>query len=412
MKTPHFFVTCAALAAWVSSLAAALPVVRWDGKIVQGENYELAFPFEVTGDGDAVAGSFFNGDIPVSSTGGSLKDNQLQLEFAHYGNTLKATLENGVLKGSYGNEQRGFKPFEARPQVAPVPAPNAPQIGGVWTIPTESEKGEKAWSLIVRQEGGKVFAAINRIDGDTGSIDGIWTGERFALQKFDGARGYTLDITPVADGSLALALRSSATRPAAKLTALRPEVATSRGLPPPNDPLNHLRIKNPDEPFRFSFPDLNGKIVSNDDPRFQGKVVVIAVGGSWCPNCHDEAPFLKEIYAKYRALGLEVVSFSFEEAAQLPEAKRLRAYIKKYDLNFTYLLGGDRKEVNAKLPQVENLNTWPASFVLGRDGRVRATHAGFAAPATGELHQELRRDFITTIEKLLAEPAPKVTASL
>jgi hypothetical protein len=33
------------------------------------------------------------------------------------------------------------------------------------------------------------------------------------------------------------------------------------------------------------------------------------------------------------------------------------------------------------VPQAVNLNTWPATFVIGRDGRVKAIHSGFAAPA-------------------------------
>jgi len=40
----------------------------------------------------------------------------------------------------------------------------------------------------------------------------------------------------------------------------------------------------------------------------------VNITGSWCPNCHDEAPFLAELYRKYRSQGLEVVALSFELA--------------------------------------------------------------------------------------------------
>ena len=83
-------------------------------------------------------------------------------------------------------------------------------------------------------------------------------------------------------------------------------------------------MKDPTEPFRFSFPDLDGKIVSNTDPRFQGKVVIVAIGGSWCPNCHDETPFLVELYKKYRKQGLEIVELSFEEEAQIKNPVRVQ----------------------------------------------------------------------------------------
>ena len=79
--------------------------------------------------------------------------------------------------------------------------------------------------------------------------------------------------------------------------------------------------------YDSAFPISNGRVVSNTDARFQGKVVLVAIGGSWCPNCHDEAPYLEELYRKYHAAGLEVVGLSFEEGDQLKDPARLRAFI-------------------------------------------------------------------------------------
>lgn len=75
------------------------------------------------------------------------------------------------------------------------------------------------------------------------------------------------------------------------ITALRPEQARAKGLPEPTDANQHTGVKDPTQPFNFSFPDLEGKIVSNTDARFRNKVVLINITGSWCPNCHDEAGF-------------------------------------------------------------------------------------------------------------------------
>ena len=57
-----------------------------------------------------------------------------------------------------------------------------------------------------------------------------------------------------------------------------------------------------------------------------------------------------------------------------------------------------------KVPQAVNLNTWPATLFVGRDGRVKVIHAGFAAPASGEFNDQLKTEFTSTIERLLAEP--------
>ena len=55
------------------------------------------------------------------------------------------------------------------------------------------------------------------------------------------------------------------------------------------------------------------------------------------------------------------------------------------------------------MPQAVNLNTWPATFFIGRDGKVKGVHSGFAAPASGPYHIALKEEFTSTIEKLLKE---------
>jgi len=132
-------------------------------------------------------------------------------------------------------------------------------------------------------------------------------------------------------------------------------------------------------------------------------VVIVAIGGSWCPNCHDEAPFLVELYRKYHSRGLEIVSLMFEDEDQLKDPARLRAFIKKYGIDFPVLLCGQQSELSAKVPQGVNLDSWPTTFYLGRDGRVRSVHAGFASAASGEFNTELRQEASSLIERLLAE---------
>src|SRR5262249_9941028 len=166
----------------------------------------------------------------------------------------------------------------------------------------------------------------------------------------------------------------------------------------------HTTIKDPNQPFTFSFPDLDGHLVSSHDTRFRGKVVVAVVTGTWCPNCHDEAQFLVQLHRKYRDRGLEVVALDFEEPEQQEDGlSRARAFIKKYGVEYPYLVAGSPMEMWEKVPQANNLNSWPTTLFIGRDGRVKAVHAGFASPASGEFHRRVREEFAATVERLLAE---------
>ena len=135
-----------------------------------------------------------------------------------------------------------------------------------------------------------------------------------------------------------------------------------------------------------------------------GKVVVVALAGSWCPNCHDEAPFLAELYRKYQSKGLEIVSLSFEEEAQKAKGyARLLAFNKRYGVTYPVVLAGDQADVAEKVPQIHNLNSFPTTIFLGKDGLVRGVHAGFAGAASGAFHETAKEEITATVERLLAE---------
>ncbi|MBS1822335.1 MAG: TlpA family protein disulfide reductase, partial [Acidobacteria bacterium] len=221
-------------------------------------------------------------------------------------------------------------------------------------------------------------------------------------------------LTPQENGTLLVSnlLAGESQRAQARdLVARRPADARKQNLAAPTESTSQTSVKDPSAPFTFSFPDLAGRQVSNTDPEFNGKVVIVAIGGSWCPNCHDEAPFLEALYKRFHGKGLEIVNLSFEEEDQLKNPARLRAFVERYGLTYPVLVAGTPDELNEKVPQGDHLNCWPTSFILGRDGRVKEVHAGFAGPANPAAHAALEREVTATLERLLAEPAPTRTAS-
>jgi thiol-disulfide isomerase/thioredoxin len=383
-------------AAMAQSLAG-----RWDAT-VQVSGVDIPFRFELSGEGANVKGSFFNGDEKITSTSGKVENGTLILKWDDHASKLDATFHDGVLEGKYiraGRDEKSSYAFSAKRYSAPPAVKgDVPSIAGMWVIPTDSPKGEKAWRFIVRQTGSEVSAAVLRIDGDTGALTGTYKDGKFVLSHFDSARPMLLEVTPQKDGTLELLENAKTQR-----TAVRWEVAHAKGLAEPTDPMKHTSVKDPNEAFQYSFPDLNGRTVSNADAKFRGKVVLVNITGSWCPNCHDEAPFLSDLYKKYRDQGLEIVALSFEEADQLKDLARLRAFIKRYDIQYTVLVGGEPSEAKDKLTQAVNWNSWPTTFFIGRDGLVRGVHAGFPSSASGDLYRQAKDEFTAEVQHLLRE---------
>ncbi len=405
-------VVIAALVAASCSRQAPSLAGDWDATIVSLANAEVPFRFVIGGTPDQPTGTFVNGDERMTSTGGSFKDGQLVINFDQYGSKVIAHLNGDVLEGEYNRTTRGaaypFRATRARdgrggPGDAAAKAKdlNPPSIAGEWKIPTPEDAHEPAWLFIVRQNGADVSAAIQKLDGDTGTLTGSFRDGTLVLSHFSGARPMRLEVTVNPDGSLALLEDSKIPHTAFRATDPRAAGLDSK------DPTQAARAKDPRAPVTLTFPDLNGTPVSLSDERFRGKVVILSMTGSWCPNCHDEAPFFVDLYRKYHDKGLEIVLLAFEEAGQLANPVRLKAFVKQYAITYPVLLVGEPKDLSARLPQFDGLYAFPTSVYIGRDGRVRGTHTGFSGKATGALYTKTTEEITSTVEKLLAETTPE-----
>jgi thiol-disulfide isomerase/thioredoxin len=401
----------------------------WQGTAtVHGQSVPITV--RVWGSGAGLKVAFLNGpaEHPDESAASSatFDGSHLVATYDYFARKLELTPDGGKLAGTYGSVSATTKAAPVPVVLARVPrltdpagAANAPNIEGSWEIVTHSAKGEAAWEFRVdpRTAGTPVVkTVIQRIDGDTGGLWGTWDGTSYTVGHFNAAGPALYSVTPKADGTLVvknlLGFARSGAPQSEDLIARRSAEARKRDLPAPTDPTQQTSVKDPNVPLAFSFPDLAGKTVSNTDAQFSGKVVIVAIGGSWCPNCHDEAPFLVSLYQKYHAKGLEIVDLDFEQGDDpATDSARLRAFIKHYGISYTVLMAGTTDQLNEKIPQGVNLNCWPTSFFIGRDGRVKVVHAGFAGPGNTAGHVALVQETTALVEKLLAEPAGTQSAS-
>lgn len=402
----------------VAASASAQRTQRWAGFATsKGQQIPVELQLAAPDAKGEVSGAFVNGPELEKASSGKLVDGHLVLTFSDYARSLEgqktATEIHGALTGA---RLKAPIPLDLRlegdggKQPTHFLAASAPKIGpinGVWEIAVQSSKGESAWTMKVEPYAGngEIRAVIQRIDGDTGAMFGRFdpaTGA-YRISRFGAFGRDFYSLKPQADGTLEFTdLLSS---PDVHSIARRTDVARAAKLPPPTLPTNQTSVVDPSKPFHFASPNLAGVTVSNTDPQFRGKVVIVAIGGSWCPNCHDEAPFLVELYNRFHSKGLEVVNLSFEEADQLKDPARLRQFIAENHIPYTVLLAGTPDDLATVVPQGKNLNSWPTSFFIGRDGLVKEVHAGFSGPATGDANVKLKAEIISLVQQLLAQPA-------
>ena len=386
----------------------------WDA-IVVANGTEIPFRFEITTTGTEAQGFFFEGDRKVGSGAGRFVDGVLTLDYDHLNTTLEVTLAGDALTGTYKNKRPNARPQELRMRrFAPVVLgqEDPPALAGTWEMRRNADEATasrdtRTWTVFLRQSGAEVTGSILRVDGDTGTLVGHWKDGKLVLSHFAGERPNLFVAIPNADGTLAVTLNGTA-----HYQVMRSSIARAKGIPEPPDPSRYTSVKDPTAPLQFAFPDLAGKLVSSTDARFKGKVVILSIGGSWCPNCHDEAPFLSEVYKEYHARGLEIVGLMFENDPDPKVSRpRVQSFIKRYAVQYPMLIAGTTnpsptsKVIAEALPQIVNFGAYPTTIYLGRDGRVRSVHAGFASPATGQEHVRLKQELRELTEQLLAEPA-------
>ena len=171
-----------------------------------------------------------------------------------------------------------------------------PALGGTWEMRRAAEevtapRDTRTWNVFLRQSGAEFSGSILRVDGDTGTLVGHWRDGKLVMSHFAGERPNLFEATRQR--------RRHARRHAQRHRALpgRPQRRGARKghSRTAGSVALHQRQGSDRRRFVSRFPDLTGKVVSDSDAQFRGKVVILAIGGSWCPNCHDEAPFLAEL---------------------------------------------------------------------------------------------------------------------
>lgn len=379
------------------------PIAEWRA-VLDLAGGPLAFTVRIRDRDDGPAAELCNGRRcePFSAVRSS--GDSLVLEIADYAATISAARRGDSLVGAYrnvGNRGPRVIPFRAargRWETAAAPA----RWLGRWDATYLGDWGTSPRVFEFRNGPAGFEGTIISNSGDYGHFAGRVTGDSFSLSHFDGSFVYLL--TGRLHGDTLRGIFHAGLRTQTRWIAVR---STGRS---PLTPPTEVTVADRSAPFRFAFPDLEGRMVTEQDPRFRGKVVLVDVFGTWCPTCHDAAPVLSRLYRKYHGRGLEIVGLAYEVTGDSAvDGRQLRRYREKHDLPFTILLAGisDTEAAAATLPQLDGFTAFPTTIFLGRDGKVRRVHAGFYGPATGPQHDRLVAEFEREIERLLREGREK-----
>lgn len=121
----------------------------------------------------------------------------------------------------------------------------------------------------------------------------------------------------------------------------------------------------------FKAPSLQSQQGPVSLEALRGQVVLMDFWATWCPPCVASMPTLEKLHRELGSQGLVVVGMNVEPG----DEATVRAFVRDYQLTFPIAVDP------GAISRAYGVYSYPSSFVIGRDGVVRAAHRGPVAEA-------------------------------
>lgn len=385
----------------------AQPTVGQYRATLQLPGGEAPFGLLIAREGNDYTLTLQNGDERTIVTDVTVTQGEFHAKFPGYENRLRAEFSKNGLEGDVTLIKAGGKeqviPFAATlgEQARFFDSPLAPaaNMTGRWELVLKDAAGETTTAVgIFNQKDTRVTGTVMTPTGDHRYLEGQISGDDVRLSTFSGGLAYLYHLKLIGQATLQGEYWQGLN--------WHEGISGQRNDAASLDEATFETTVEPDATLSFSFPNTNGNMVSLDDERFRDKVVLVTIGGTWCPNCHDESRFLVPFYQEHRDKGFEIVGLMFERHGEFDKAAAaVRHYQKDLSIEFPLLIAGvsDNDDASKKLPALSGIYGYPTAILLDKDGKVRDVHTGFSGPATGVFYDAYTAEFERKVLALLAE---------
>jgi peroxiredoxin len=114
--------------------------------------------------------------------------------------------------------------------------------------------------------------------------------------------------------------------------------------------------------------------------KLRGKVVYVDFWASWCGPCRRSFPWMNAMHKRYGAKGLVIVAVNLDREAALANK-----FLKELPPDFHVVF--DPKGDVAKRYGIPGM---PSSYIIGRNGRIQYSHAGFREANKADLESRIK----------------------
>jgi cytochrome c biogenesis protein CcmG/thiol:disulfide interchange protein DsbE len=126
----------------------------------------------------------------------------------------------------------------------------------------------------------------------------------------------------------------------------------------------------------INLPGLDGNIQLEN---LKGKVIYLDFWASWCLPCKESFPWMNQMKQAYADQGFEIVAINLDEERKLADE-----FLKEVDVNFKVAF-----DKSGQTPSQYKVKGMPSSYLIGRDGKIYASHTGFREKDKQKLEQAI-----------------------
>ncbi|RKR80433.1 peroxiredoxin [Mucilaginibacter gracilis] len=400
ISNKYLFLACSFIAGTSVAQSQFIPEGKWRGVFHQPNDTDVPFNFEVKGKSAATAKIYLlNGGERFETGGITQKGDSLFVAFDQFDNEFALKIGDKKLDGVLRKKDHSGRitPVEANYGISYRFADNgekpAGDISGKYDVLFKGRNGTDEKKVgVFKQDGNKLFATFLSITGDSRYLEGVVQGNKFYLSAFIGSGAAYYTGTFDAAGSLT------------GTASGQPFNATKNAAAALPDPYKLTYLKDGYQTFDFTLPDADGNKVSLKDAQFKNKVVILTIGGTWCPNCMDEATFVAPWYKKNHQRGVEVIGVQFERKTDPAYVKNaMENFKKRFGIAYTEVFGGlaDKKAVAESFPALNTFLSFPTIIFIDRKGNVDKIYTGFTGPATGVYYEQFIKEFNDEVDHLI-----------
>ena len=375
----------------------------WRGQISTQGN-DIPFNFDVKKEDGFYQIQLINGLERLDIDDIDILEDSLFFDMHIFDISVKAKIYNDSLVGTYTKNyaENYILPFKAfhgkKGRFDDMSSSNL--FDGSWeTIFTDNTGKETEAIGIFKKEGEGLRGTFLSKTGDYRYLDGYTIKDTMYLYTFDGNHIYKFRAFKENDSILKGEYWSGKTSYKTFVSIKNDTVA----LPDANS-LTYL--KEGYDKIEFSFPDLDGNLLSPQDEKYKDKVLILQILGTWCPNCMDETRFLADWYKKNQSKGVEIIGLAYEIKPDFNYARdRVLSMKEKLNVPYDFVIAGtsSTKSASESLPMLNKVMSFPTSIIIDRNGKVRRIHTGFSGPATGVHYEEFVDDFNQFMKELIEE---------